>query len=162
MVVLYLLCRGKRTQQPNRRSPKDTASYWVNRAEYRSWKEARPGGGTFRSKESSLDCLHMEEIRFNWSLAASLCDQFKFLKDKAKKIRHLQTWSAICTDPRSVSEQVSPGTSHWNTGTHRTGGRAWRQEGSPTKSSVSYSNKYNVKLPDREEKLDNQRVDIND
>lgn len=57
MVTLYLLCRGKRTQQPNSRSPKDTASYCVKRAEYKSWKEARPGGGMFRSKESSLDRL---------------------------------------------------------------------------------------------------------
>lgn len=64
MVALYLLCRGKRTQQPNSRSPKDTASYWVKRAEYKSWKEARPGGGTLRSRESSLDRLGMEQIQF--------------------------------------------------------------------------------------------------
>lgn len=57
MAAVYLLWRGKRTQQPNRRSPKDTASYWAKSAEYKSWKEARPGGGMFRSKESSLDRL---------------------------------------------------------------------------------------------------------
>lgn len=33
MVALYRLCSGKRTQQPNSRSPKDTASYCVRRAE---------------------------------------------------------------------------------------------------------------------------------
>lgn len=78
MVALYLLCRGKRTQQPNSRSPKDTASYWVKRAVYKSWKEARPGGGTFRSKESSLECLEMKEIPFNWSLATFLRAQLRF------------------------------------------------------------------------------------
>lgn len=69
MVALYRLCSGKRTQQPNSRSPKDTASYWVRRAEYKSWKEARPGGGMLRSKESSLDRLE-NEIWFNLSLGS--------------------------------------------------------------------------------------------
>lgn len=73
MVALYRLCSGKRTQQPNSRSPKDTASYWVRRAEYRSWKDARPGGGTWRSRESSLDCLKVEEVCFNKGLVSSLC-----------------------------------------------------------------------------------------
>lgn len=60
MATLYFLCRGNSIQQPNRRSPKDTPSYWVKRAEYKSWKEASPGGGTLRSKESSRDCLETQ------------------------------------------------------------------------------------------------------
>lgn len=72
--ALYLLCRGTRTQHPNSRSPKDTASYWAKSAVYKSWKEARPGGGTFRSKESSLDCLWTEELLFIIrSLTTFLC-----------------------------------------------------------------------------------------
>lgn len=138
MVALYLLCSGKRTQQPNSRSPKDTASYWVKRAVYKSWKEARPGGGTFRSKESSLDRLEMEDIWFDWSLATFLCAQFGFFTIRAKISNIFQTWSAVCTDPRSVSEQASPGTSRWNTGTHRTGGPAWRREGLPTHDEMCW------------------------
>lgn len=57
-VALYFLCKGNRIQQPKRRSPNETASYWAKRAQYKSWKEARPGGGMLRSKHSSLDGLH--------------------------------------------------------------------------------------------------------
>ncbi|TNN80280.1 hypothetical protein EYF80_009605 [Liparis tanakae] len=74
MVALYLLCKGRSTQQPNSRSPKDTASYWDRSAVYRSWKDAKPGGGTSRSNESSLDRLRTETIWFN----SALCARFSF------------------------------------------------------------------------------------
>lgn len=53
--TLYRLCSGNSMKQPKSESPKDTASYWASRAEYRSWKEAKPGGGKLRSRASK--CL---------------------------------------------------------------------------------------------------------
>lgn len=98
MVALYLLCKGKRTQQPNSWSPNDTASYWVRRAVYKSWKEARPGGGMFRSNESSLEGLEAEQILSRRHLGF-LCAQFVFRTLK-KDIEHFSDLVRSLTRPQ--------------------------------------------------------------